>query len=428
MSELQDLDLRHVVHPHAVVGQARPPVVFVRGEGALLWDADGNEYVDGTCGLWVCPVGHGRRELAEAASRQMESLEYYASFWDFSNEPSIRLAARLAEISPPGLDRVFYTNGGSEGTETAMKLARLAWDTQGKPERIVVLTRKLAYHGVSYGSLGATGIPPLREGFGPLPAEFAFLTAPFPYRGTTTDELVDELERTIAEIGSERIAALIGEPVIGVGGMVPPHDDYWPRVQEVLRRHDILFILDEVVTAFGRTGTWFAAEHWGGLAPDLVVTAKGLTSGYFPLGAVLLGTRVAGMLEGRAVRHGFTYNGHPTGCAVALENLRLIDEENLLARARELGEHLHRRLQELVELPAVGEARCFGLMAGLELLVEDAAELSDRIRAAGVIVRATGQKIVMSPPLVIEEDELDRIVDVLATELERTPAPAPAAA
>ena len=426
MSELADLDRRHVIHPHAVVGAPRPPLVFVRGEGALLWDAEGNEYVDGTCGLWVCPVGHGRRELAHAAARQMQELEYYASFWDFANEPSIRLAARLAELSPPGLDRVFFTNGGSEGTETALKLARLSWYAQGQPERTIVLTRKLAYHGVSYGSLGATGIPPLREGFGPLPGEFEFLTAPFPYRGTTTEELVSELERTIDRLGAEHIAAFIGEPVIGVGGMIPPHDDYWPRVQAVLRAHGILFILDEVVTAFGRTGTWFAAEHWGGLEPDLLVTAKGLTSGYFPLGAVLVGERVAAMLDGQAFRHGFTYNGHPTGCAVALENLRIIEREGLLARASELGGHLLSRLEPLAALPTVGEARGFGLMAGLELLVEDAAELSDRIRGAGVIVRATGQKIVLSPPLTIRRAELDRIADVLERELARTPAPTPA--
>jgi PLP-dependent transaminase len=426
MTDLHELDRRHVLHPHAVIGRSRRPVVFVRGEGARLWDSDGNEYVDGTCGLWVCPVGHGRRELAEAARRQLETLEYYASFWDFSNEPSIRLAARLAELAPPGLDRVFFTNGGSEGTETALKLARLAWHARGQSDRTVVLTRKLAYHGVSYGALAATGIPPLREGFGPLPDEFVFLTAPFPYRGTTTDELVEELERTIAEVGAERIAAFVGEPVIGVGGMVPPHDDYWPRVEEVLRRHGILFVLDEVVTAYGRTGTWFAAEHWGGLRPDVVVTAKGLTSGYFPLGAVLVGDRVVRMLDGVPFRHGFTYNGHPTGCAVALENLRLIDDEGLLERARELGDHLLAELKTLEELPAVAEARGFGLMAGLELLVEDAGELSDRIREAGVIVRATGQKIVMSPPLTIERDLLDHILEVLRAELARTPALAPA--
>jgi PLP-dependent transaminase len=426
MTNLHELDRRHVIHPHAVVGRPERPVVFTRGEGALLWDSDGKEYVDGTCGLWVCPVGHGRRELAEAARRQMEELEYYASFWDFSNEPSIRLAARLAELAPPGLERVFFTNGGSEGTETALKLARLAWHAQDESQRTIVLTRELAYHGVSYGALGATGIPPLREGFGPLPGEFVFLTAPFPYRGTTTDGLVDELERTIAEVGAERIAAFVGEPVIGVGGMVPPHEDYWPRIQEVLRRHGILFVLDEVVTAYGRTGTWFAAEHWGGLEPDLVVTAKALTSGYFPLGAVLVGERVTDMLDGVPFRHGFTYNGHPTGCAVALENLRLIEEEGLLERASELGDHLLAGLQTLEDLPAVGEARGFGLMAGLELLVEDAGELSDRIRERGVVIRATGQKIVMSPPLTIERDLLDRIVEVLRTELARTPALVPA--
>ena len=418
---LADLDRAHLVHPHAVVGHPAEPVVFTRGSGALLWDSDGKEYIDGTCGLWVCPLGHGRRELAEAARNQMETLEYYASFWDFSNEPSIELAVRLAGLAPPGLDRVFYTNGGSEGTETALKLARLAWHSQGQPDRTVVLTRNLAYHGVSYGSLGATGIPPLREGFGPLPGDFVHLTPPFPYRGTTTEALITELEAAIAEIGAARIAAFIGEPVIGVGGMVPPHDDYWPRVQEVLRSHDILLILDEVVTAYGRTGTWFAAEHWGGIDADLIVTAKALTSGYFPLGAVLIGDRVLELLDGEPFRHGFTYNGHPTGCAIALENLRLIEEEGLLLRARELGDRLLTGLKGLEDLPSVAEARGFGLMAGLELQVADASELSGRIRAAGVIVRATGQKIVMSPPLVISPEQVDRIVDVLHTELARTP-------
>jgi putrescine aminotransferase len=190
----------------------------------------------------------------------------------------------------------------------------------------------------------------------------------------------------------------------------------------VLRRHGILLILDEVVTGYGRTGTWFAAEHWGGLQPDLIVTAKGLTSGYFPLGAVLISDRLEGMLDGHAFRHGFTYNGHPAGCAVALENLAIIEREGLLERATELGTRLLAGLRELESLPAVAQARGFGLMAGLELDVDDASELSDRIREAGVIVRATGQKLVLSPPLVIEESDLDRIVDVLGQELSATPA------
>ena len=422
MSRIADLDRRHVVHPHAAVGRPRPPVVFVEGRGARLRDEDGNWYIDGTCGLWVCPVGHGRRELAEAARAQMETLEYYASFWDFANPPAAELASRLAELAPDGIERVFYTNGGSEGTETAIKLARLAWHAQGQPGRTVILSRRMAYHGVSYGALQATGIPPLREGFGLADGDVVHLDVPYPHRGTTTDGLIDQLERTIAELGADRIAAMVGEPVIGVGGMIPPHEDYWPRVEAVLRRHGILLILDEVVTGFGRTGTWFAAEHWGGLHPDLIVTAKGLTSGYFPLGAVLIGDRVHTMLEGRTFRHGFTYNGHPTGCAVALENLAIIEREGLLQRAAELGERLLDGLRGLAALPAVAEARGFGLMAGLELNVEDAGDLADRVREAGVIVRATGQKLVLSPPLVIEPEEIDRIVEVLAEQLAATPA------
>jgi len=421
MTGLGDIDRRRVVHPHAVIGKPRPPVIFVEGRGARLRDAEGREYIDGTCGLWVCPVGHGRRELAEAARRQMESLEYYASFWDLSNQPSIELAERLVGLAPPGIERVFYTNGGSESAESALKLARLAWHAQGQPDRTIVLTRSMAYHGVSYGALGATGIPPLREGFGELPAGFERLSVPYPLRGTTTDGLIAELEERIERVGAERIAAFIGEPVIGVGGMIPPHEDYWPRVQEVLRRHGILLILDEVVTGFGRTGAWFAAEHWG-LQPDLMVTAKGITSGYFPLGAVLIGERVADMLEGVAFRHGFTYNGHPTGCAVALENLAIIEREELVARAARLGERLLAGLRELERLPAVIEARGFGLMAALELDLDDAGELADRIRAAGAIVRATGQKLVLSPPFVITDDDLDRLVEVIGNELARTPA------
>jgi adenosylmethionine-8-amino-7-oxononanoate aminotransferase len=422
VSRLADLDARHVLHPHAVVGRPRPPVVFVEGRGARIRDEDGKWYVDGTCGLWVCPVGHGRPELAEAARRQMETLEYYASFWDFTNPPAAELAARLAELAPDGIDRAFFTNGGSEGAETAIKLGRLAWYAQGRPDRTVILSRRMAYHGVSYGALQATGIPPLWEGFGLAAGDVTLLDVPYPHRGTTTDGLVEQLERTIEELGAERIAAMIGEPVIGVGGMIPPHEDYWPRVEEVLRRHGILLILDEVVTGFGRTGTWFAAEHWGGLHPDMIVTAKGLTSGYFPLGAVLLSDRVHDMLDGHAFRHGFTYNGHPTGCAVALENLSIIEREGLLERAAELGAHLLAGLKELERLPAVAEARGFGLMAGLELNVADAGELSDRVREAGVIVRATGQKLVLSPPLVIERDDLDVIIGVLGDELAATPA------
>jgi putrescine aminotransferase len=422
--DLAKLDMAHVLHPHAVVGHPAEPLIVARGKGALIWDVDGREYVDGTCGLWQCLVGHGRAELAEVAAQQIEALEFYASFWDFSNEPAIRLAARLAEIAPASLNTVFYTNGGSEGIETAIKLVRRAWHAQGQPDRTVVLSRQSAYHGVGSASLAATGIAPLREGFDPLTPGFVHLTAPHPFAlgPGATGFLIDELKRTIEEIGPGRIAAFVGEPIIGVSGMIPPPEGYWPAVQEELRRHGILLILDEVVTGFGRTGHWFAAELYG-LEPDVIVTAKGLTSGYVPMGAVLVGDRVLDLLDGTPFRHGFTYNGHPVGAAVALANLDIIEREGLLDRARELGRYMLGRLEPLVDLPVVGEVRGVGLMLGIELSgIDDASPLAAASRRRGVIVRATGQKIVMSPPLVIERDQVDRIADALHEELREMPA------
>jgi PLP-dependent transaminase len=412
---LGELDRAHVIHPHAVVGRAEEPIIWARGQGARLWDAEGNEYVDGTCGLWQCAVGHGRAELAEAASAQMRELEFYASFWDFSNEPSIRLAAMLAELAPAGLDHVFFTNGGSEGIETAIKLVRLAWYAQGEPDRTAVLSRKAAYHGVGSASLAATGIPPLKEGFGPLAPGFIHLSTPT--SASSTDELVAELEGVIEEVGPGRIAAMIGEPVMGVGGMMPPPDDYWPRVQQVLRAHGILLILDEIVTAYGRTGYWFAAERYG-LDADAIVTAKALTSGYVPMGAVLVHDRLFAMLEGTQLRHGFTYNGHPVGAAVALANLAIIAREGLLDRAVKIGERMLAGLKAAEALEAVAEVRGVGAMLGIELAGDrDAAPVAAGARHKGVIVRASGQKIVMSPPLVIEHEQVDRLVEVLLSEL-----------
>ena len=414
-TELHDLDRAHVVHPHAVVGRPSDPIVWARGEGARLWDTQGNEYVDGTCGLWQCAVGHGRAELADVAAAQMRQLEFYASFWDFSNEPSIRLAAKLAGLSPPGLDHVFFTNGGSEGIETAIKLVRRAWDARGEPDRDLILSRKAAYHGVGSASLAATGIPPLKEGFGPAAPGFVHLSTPT--SATTTDTLVAELEETIADLGAGRVAAMIGEPVLGVGGMIPPPADYWPRMQDVLRAHGILLVLDEIVTAYGRTGHWFAAERYA-LDPDVIVTAKALTSGYVPMGAVLIHDRVMAMLEGTQLRHGFTYNGHPVGAAVAVANLEIIEREGLLARAVAIGERMLRGLEPAAALDGVAEVRGVGAMLGVELEADrDAAPVAERARAKGVIVRASGQKIVMSPPLVIEDAQADRIVGVLLEEL-----------
>lgn len=418
--ELTRLDHAHVIHPHATIGRPEAPVVFVRGEGALLWDIEGRRYVDGTCGLWQCAVGHGRRELTDVAADQMARLEFYPSFWDFSNEPAIRLAARLADLAPETISRVFFTNGGSEGVETAIKMARLAWHAQGQTDRTVILSRQGAYHGMGAASLAATGIPKLKEGFGPPAPGFVHLGIPHARAidEDPTETLTAELRDAIQEIGPERIAAFIGEPVLGVGGMIPPPEGYWEAVQQILNQHGILLILDEVVTAFGRTGYWFAAERYG-IRPDLIVTAKALTSGYVPMGAVLVGDRIFDMLDGVPFRHGFTYNGHQVGAAVALTNLDIIEREGLAQRAVEIGERALKGLRSLENLSAVAEVRGVGLMLGIEIEGDEADRVATAARRAGVIVRATGNKVVMSPPLVIEPEQADQIVEVVGEEVSK---------
>jgi PLP-dependent transaminase len=413
---LQDLDREFIVHPHQVVGHPATPVVVVKGEGARVWDSDGNEYLDGTCGLWQCAVGHGRSDLARAASEQIEAIEFYTSFWDFSNEPSIRLAARLAELAGEGPRHVHFTSGGSEGNATAIKLARLAWDNAGEPDRTIVLSRESAYHGSGSGSsLWATGLAPTQEGFGPKGEGFIHLSAP--HRGrTATDALIEELEETIGRIGAERIAAFIGEPIMGVGGVLQPPDDYWPRVEAVLRAHGILLIFDEVITAFGRLGHWFGFQRFG-VTPDFVVTAKAITSGYIPFGAVLVGDRPLELLDGRLLRHGLTYNGHPVGAAVALENLAIIQREGLLDNVRERGAQLAAGLRRLADEPAVSEVRGEGLMWAVEFADADAEAVAASLRRRGVIVRGMLNRVLVSPPFVVSAADVDQLVEAIAGEV-----------
>lgn len=409
-------DRATLIHPHSRIGAPAEPLVVARGKGAQIWDAEGKRYLDGTCGLWQCAVGHGRAELAAVAARQIETLEFYSSFGDYSNPQAIALGERLLEIAPDGIERVFFTNGGSEGIETAVKLVRFAHAHAGDPDRTVVLSRTRAYHGVGSASLAATGMPAMKEKMGPLPDGFVHMSAPHAPRtdAEAVDRMVAELEQTIERIGPERIAAFVGEPILGVGGMVPPPEGYWPRVQEVLRRHGILLILDEIVTAFGRTGYWFAAERYG-LRPDLIVTAKGLSSGYLPMGAVLIGERVLKLADGGLFLHGFTYNGHPTCAAVARENLAIIEREGLLERARTVGPDLLARLRPLEQLDHVVEVRGEGLMLGVEIAEpESAAAIAAGCRRNGLIVRASGASLVLSPPLVITDAEVDELVETLS--------------
>ncbi|MER6662922.1 aspartate aminotransferase family protein [Amycolatopsis japonica] len=430
---LEALDRRHLIHPHQRDSRSARHVI-VRGEGCLVWDAHGTELLDATGGAnWLCQVGHGRREIADAAAEQLARLEYFTSFDVYSNDKSILLAARLAELAPAGLDRVFFTNGGSEGVDTAIKAARLYHHRRGEPERTWLLARRMGYHGATYGSGTATGFDGMQHAVGPNLPHVEKLTPPHPYRAEfydgqdPADFLVAELRQTIERIGAHRIAAMIGEPVMAGGGVITPPPDYWPRVREVLDEHGILLIADEVVTAFGRTGSWFDSERRG-MRPDLVVTAKGLTSGYVPLGAVLLGGRIADALtEGDGFFHGHTYFGHAVACAVGLANLDLIERECLLVNATRIGDWFRDGLAAAADLPVVGDVRVEGATAGIELVADRdarepimAADVAAEIREAHqVVVRDYGNTIVLSPPLVLEEEQAARTTRAVTEVLSR---------
>ncbi|MDI3419448.1 aminotransferase family protein [Streptomyces luteolus] len=441
-ADLARLDRAHIIHPY-LPGTATERVVMTDGAGCRLTDTEGRGYLDATGGLWLAQVGHGRTDLADVAHEQMKKLEYFTSFWDFSNDRAIELAARLAELAPDPLNHVYYTSGGSEGVEAAIKMARYYHHRRGESSRTWILARSKAYHGVGYGGSSAAGFPLYQEGFAPMVPHVSHLTPPWPYRtelydgqATTPEEVTDflirELEERIAEIGPEHIAAMVGEPIMGVGGMLVPPADYWPRVREVLDRHGILLIFDEVVTAYGRVGEWFAAQYFD-TTPDIIVTAKGITSGYVPLGALLVGDHVAeALLREHGFPMGYTYNGHPVATAVALANLDIIEKEGLLARATTIGSFLHAELQsQLGDLEVVGEVRSVGMMLAVELVADRATREPlpldpERMphdvirRETGVIVRDSAHSLVLSPPLIMTEAEAKEAASALRGVLERT--------
>ena len=424
-----------LLHPY-LPDSVTERVVMTKGQDCKLWDIDGKEYLDATGGLWLAQVGHGRKQIADAAYEQMQRLEYFTSFWEFSNDRAIELADRLVALAPDSIDRVYFTSGGSEGNEAAIKMARYYHWRKGEPDRNWIIARDRAYHGIAYGGGSATGYDVYHDGFGPMLPNVAHVTTPWPYRSELfhgedpCEFLINELEATIDRIGPSNIAAMIGEPIMGVGGMLVPPDGYWTRVEEILHRHGILLILDEVVTAYGRTGEWFAAQYFG-VNPDIIVTAKGITSGYSPLGAVLMSGDVADTLGSDAgFPMGYTYNGHPTACAIAMANLDIIEDEKLLSRATEIGDYLNGQLETLMDLEIVGEVRHVGMMLAVELVANrDSREplpmlqpiLPDIIRReTGVIVRDCAHNLVLSPPLIMTHEEADMAVAAMRSVLERT--------
>lgn len=432
-TKLVEQDIAHMLHPVTNLHRHRTtgPLVIVRGEGSTVWDSDGNAYLDAFAGLWNVNVGHGRRELADVAQEQMARLAFQPTFFGLATPPVIELSAKLAAMLPGPINHFQFTSGGAESNETAIKIARYYWAISGKKEKVKILSRSMAYHGISTSALAATGMPAYWQDFGPPAPGFIHLSAPHAYRngeGLTEAEfiakLVGELEETIAREGSETIAAMIGEPVQGAGGVVPPPQGYWQAMAAVLKRHDILLIADEVITGFGRTGTMFGVEQYG-VSPDIVSLAKGITSGYVPLGAVGVTDEVNDRLAepDRMFMHGFTYSGHPVACAVALRNIAIIEEESLPANAGLRGDQLLGGLHDLGNHPHIGNVRGKGLMAIVEIVADKGskasytaadgigAKLQAATRKRGLIVRCNDTGIAVSPPLILTAEEVDRVVN-----------------
>jgi putrescine aminotransferase len=419
---LDDLAHRHLIPSYVPIGEPLEPIIWNAGSGALLWDQEGRQYIDATCGFSQCLVGHGRRELAVAMAAQAEQLEFFMSLGPHTNEPAIRLAAKLAALAPAGLNHVFFTHGGSEAVETALKLIRLYWKTQGCPERQIILAHQEAFHGVTYGALSATGIADLRQGFEPLLPGFVHL--PAPGRGLTLEQMLGELERVIGEVGPERIAAYIAEPLLAASGVLFFPDGYWPAAQELLRRHGIPLIFDEMITGFGRLGHWFAAELYG-IEPDLMVIGKALSSGYFPIAGLMVHDRLLEGLRDASFAHAFSGSSHPVGCATALANIDIIESEGLLERALEIGALMRAPLEQASASSAVEEVRGQGMLMALDISAEAAQRLDSedimwQAHAEGVIVRSLSPRtLVWSPPLVISPEQAQRSVDVVLASLSR---------
>jgi len=441
-SELARQDRDHHLHPFTdprVLIEEGGPTVIVRGEGCTLWDEDGHAYLDALAGLWCVNVGYGRAELAEVAAGQMQRLAYYNTFFKTTSPPTAALAARLAALMPAGLSRVLFANSGSEALDSIVRLCRHFWVLEGKPDKWVMIGREEGYHGSTLATVSLGGISGMRaQGRLPLPgfeqakAPYAFRYAPDGDPAAFAEEAAGWIEAKILEVGADKVAGDVVEPVQGAGGVIIPPPGYLERVQEICRRHDVLFVLDEVVSGFGRLGAWSAAERFG-LTPDFMALAKGLSSGYQPISAVMIGDRVARALidKGGDLAHGFTYSGHPVAAAVALANLDIIARERLVERVRDdLEAYFAGALARLADHPLVGEVRSIGLIGAVELVQQRAprvafdpvgvvaAVVRDQMQQRGVILRAVRDALVIAPPLVVSHAEIDRIVDTLAEVLE----------
>ena len=432
-ASLVDRDIAHLIHPQYLQGDQRKAIVFAKGEGSILTDVRGREYIDGLSSLWNVAVGHGRRELAEVAAKQMSQLAFANGYTGYSNVPAIELAERLVKLSYSNMDAVFFANSGSEANEVAFKLARFHWFLKGKMDKVKIISRRQAYHGGTLATTAATGLPAFWRGFGPLDPTFIRASDIHPFTSCTA-ECALGIEETILREGADTVAAVIAEPVQGAGGVIPPGADYFPKLREVCDKHNVLLIADEVITGFGRTGRWFALRHWN-VQPDIVTFAKAVTSAYIPLSGAIVSKEIhEGILasEGDRFMHGFTNSAHPAACAVGLRNLQIFDDENLVEAAASLGEHLHAGLRTLASEDGVGDVRGLGFIAGVQI-VEDKEKMKPfhidlnvggRLVAAcrdkGLISRNLADNYLLAPPLVTTPDQIDQIVSILRESIRDT--------
>jgi adenosylmethionine-8-amino-7-oxononanoate aminotransferase len=409
--------------------------VWVSGEGAIIKDATGREYIDGLSGLWNVNIGHGRHELGEAARKQMGTLAFHSAYAGGSNEPAIALAERLSGLVYPSINTFFFTSGGAEASETSFKTARFYWKARGKPDKIKVISRRRAYHGLTLAAMSATGLSAFWPMFEPRTPGFLHIDAPDPYRFKSPDPGIslgvaaaNQLEEAILREGPDTVAAFIAEPVQGAGGVIVPPPDYFARIREICSKHDVLLIADEVITGFGRTGRWFGLEHYG-IEPDIMQFAKGITSGYIPLGGIGVSDAIRevinGVPPGQRWMHAYTYSGHPTCCAVALANIDILERERLTERAAAAGDRLLRGLRGLEAMDGIGNVRGQGLMAAVEIVSDKTTrqqfppeagltqKLTDALLDRGLYTRVAMDCICLAPPLVTTDAQIDRIVNTV---------------
>jgi len=427
----QDLSSAHHLAPFSDYTQLKNkgPRIITKADGVYLWDSEGHKILDGMAGLWCVAIGYGREELVQAASAQMRELPYYNLFFQTAHPPALELAKAIADLAPEGMNHVFFTGSGSEGNDTVLRLVRHYWALKGKPEKKVIISRVNGYHGSTVAGASLGGMSGMHEqGDLPIPG-IVHIAQPYWFDeggDMTPDEFgvwaAEQLEKKILEVGEDNVAAFIAEPIQGAGGVIIPPNTYWPKVKEVLARYDILFVADEVICGFGRTGHWFGSDYYD-LAPDLMTIAKGLTSGYIPMGGVIVRDEVVNVInQGGDFNHGFTYSGHPVAAAVGLENLRILRDEHIVDNVRtEAAPYLQKRLRELLDHPLVGEVRGLGMLGAIELVKDKATRSRHEGRGAGMIcrqfcfdngliMRAVGDTMIIAPPLVISHAEIDELV------------------